>query len=93
MTENITDTANYAKTQENFLKEGFFVYNNDKTFIFEMSVYNFAYSDLVNGYQEVVNEVQNSGITVTDVNEVSNGSTNIFLFDLNDGENVATMQS
>lgn len=61
--------------------------NNDKTFIFEMSVYNFAYSDLVNGYQEVVNEVQNSGITVTDVNEVSNGSTNIFLFDLNDGEN------
>lgn len=52
-----------------------------------MSVYNFAYSDLVNGYQEVVNEVQNSGITVTDVNEVSNGSTNIFLFDLNDGEN------
>lgn len=61
--------------------------NNDKTFIFEMSVYNFAYSELVNGYQTVVNEVQNSGITVTDVNEVSNGSTNIFLFDLNDGEN------
>lgn len=61
--------------------------NNDKTFIFEMSVYNFAYSELVNGYQTVVNEVQNSGITVTDVNEVSNGSTNIFLFDLNDGKN------
>lgn len=62
--------------------------NNDKTFIFTISVYNFAYSDLVNGYQAVVNEIQNSGITVTDVNEVSNGSTNIFLFDLNDGENI-----
>lgn len=62
--------------------------NNDKTFIFTMNVYNFAYSDLVNGYETVVNEVQNSGITVTGVDEISNGSTNIFLFNLNDGENI-----
>ena len=50
MTENITDTANYAKTQEDFLKEGFFVYNNDKTFI----IFD-AYEKLQSGFLRITN--------------------------------------
>ena len=33
MREHIIDIANYARTQEEFLKEGFFIYSNDKTII------------------------------------------------------------